>query len=72
MTELLIQPLEGAGVNIANMRTQVYDGAANMSGKYDGVQARLLQTVRGEMYVHCKSHCLILAIVMISLFEMLC
>ena len=22
-----------------------------MSGKYDGVQARLLQTVRGEMYV---------------------
>ena len=45
------------------MRVQCYDGAANMSGKYNGVQARLLQTVPGAMYVHCKSHCLNVAIV---------
>jgi len=45
------------------MRAQGYDGAANMSGKYIGVQVRLLQTVTGAMYVHDKSHCLNLAIV---------
>jgi phage FluMu gp28-like protein len=39
------------------MRAQDYDE------KYNGVQARLLQTVQGAMYVHSKSHCLILAIV---------
>jgi len=44
------------------MKAQGYDGAANMSGKYIGFQARLLQTVTGAMYVHNKSHCLNLAI----------
>jgi hypothetical protein len=34
-----------------------------MSGKYIGVQARLLQTVTGAMYVHNNPHCLNLAIV---------
>ena len=50
-------------INTMNMRAQGYDGAANMSGKYNGVQARILQIVPGAMYVHCKSHCLNLAIV---------
>jgi hypothetical protein len=45
------------------MRAHGYDGTANMSGKYIGVQVRLLQTVTGAMYVHDKSHCLNLAIV---------
>jgi hypothetical protein len=37
------------------MRVQGYDGAANMSGKYNGVQARILNTIQGASYVHCKS-----------------
>lgn len=32
LVELLIQTLEGAGINIGNMRAQGYNGAANMSG----------------------------------------
>ena len=34
-----------------------------MSGKYNGVYARILNTIPGATYVHCKSHCLNLAIV---------
>lgn len=34
-----------------------------MSGKYSGVQARIRQVVPGALYVHCKSHCLNLAVV---------
>ena len=63
LAELLIETLNNAGINTMNMRAQGYDGAANMSGKYNGVQARILQIVPGAMYVHCKSHCLNLAIV---------
>ena len=63
LAELLIETLQSACVNIAKMRVQGYDGAANMSGKYNGVQARILNTIQGATYVHCKSHCLNLAIV---------
>jgi hypothetical protein len=61
LAELLIETLQSAGVNIAKMRAQGYD--ANMSGKYNGVQARILNTIPGATYVHCKSHCLNLAII---------
>lgn len=63
LAKLLIQTLEGTGINIANMRAQGYDGAANMSGKYNDVQVRICQVVPEALYVHCKSHCLNLAIV---------
>jgi hypothetical protein len=63
LVELLIETLQSAGVNIAKMRAQCDNGAANMSGKYNGVQARILNTIPGATYVHCKSHCLNLAIV---------
>ncbi|CAG2214457.1 unnamed protein product [Mytilus edulis] len=63
LAELLIETLQGAGVNIAKMRAQGYDGAANMSGKYNGVQARISSIIPEATYVHCKSHCLNLAVV---------
>ncbi|CAC5420415.1 unnamed protein product [Mytilus coruscus] len=62
LAELLIEALQGAGVNIAKMRAQGYDGAANMSGKYNGVQARIPNIIPEATYVHCKSHCLNLAV----------
>ena len=34
-----------------------------MSGKYNGVYARILNIIPEATYVHCKSHCLNLAIV---------
>ncbi|KAJ8315218.1 hypothetical protein KUTeg_007368 [Tegillarca granosa] len=41
------------------MRFQSYDYAAAMSGKHRGVKAR----IRQQKFVHCKAHCLNLAIV---------
>lgn len=51
LTKLLIQTLEGAGINIANMRAQGYDGAANMSGKYNDVQVRICQVVPDDLAI---------------------
>lgn len=51
LTKLLIQTLEGAGINIANMRAQGYDGAANTSGKYNDVQVRICQVVPDDLAI---------------------
>ena len=40
-----------------------FDGAANMSGKFNGVQARFETDVSGAHYVHCRAHSFNLAIV---------
>ena len=40
-----------------------FNGAANMSGKFKGVQARFVTDVPGAHYVHCRAHSLNLAIV---------
>lgn len=45
------------------MRGQGYDGAANMAGKYRGVQARIREVVPGAVYTHCKAHNLNLSII---------
>lgn len=41
---------------------QRYDGASNMSGKYNGVQAILREKYSKAIYVHCTAHTLNLAI----------
>ncbi|WAR27858.1 hypothetical protein MAR_013562 [Mya arenaria] len=38
------------------MRSQGYDGAANMCGRFRGVQARIRQQYPGVVYTHCKAH----------------
>lgn len=40
--DILINFLADIQLDIGNLRAQCYDGAANMSGKYNGVQARIL------------------------------
>ena len=39
------------------LRGQTYDGAANMSGAYNGCQAILCCEQPLAMYVHCSAHC---------------
>lgn len=63
ISELLLEALDSAGVNIDKMRGQGYDGTGNMSGLFNGVQARIKERVPTASYVHCKSHQLNLAIV---------
>ncbi|XP_052806671.1 52 kDa repressor of the inhibitor of the protein kinase-like [Mya arenaria] len=45
------------------IRAQCYDGATNMSGKFRGLQALVRERSPHANYVHCKSHCLNLALV---------
>ncbi len=51
------------GMNIANIRGQGYDGAANMSASYKGLQARIQRQNEKALFVHCHAHCLNLVLV---------
>jgi len=43
LSKTLVKELQNLDLDIANCRGQAYDGGSNMSGKYQGVQARILQ-----------------------------
>ena len=64
LTDLICSNLETNGLSLAKMLSQVYDGAAVMSGRCGGVQ-RLIQ-IKAEReipYVHCFNHQLHLVVV---------
>lgn len=42
---------------ISCLRSQTYDGAANMAGKFSWVQAVLKNKQPLVLYVHCGEHC---------------
>ena len=42
---------------LAKLRGQTYDGAANMSGAYNGCQAIMCREQPLAGYVHCSAHC---------------
>ena len=42
---------------IAQCRGQAYDGASNMSGVRNGVQALVKREANQALYVHCLAHC---------------
>lgn len=63
LADAFLNKLRDAGVDINKMRGQGYDGAANMSGRHRGVQARIRRVLPGAIYTHCKAHSLNLAIV---------
>ncbi|KAJ8415959.1 hypothetical protein AAFF_G00405160 [Aldrovandia affinis] len=46
-----------------NMRGQGYDSAANMSGVFRGLQARIRTHNEKALHIHCKAHCLNLVLV---------
>ena len=56
----IIKFLEENYIPVANMRSQGYDGASNMSSDCLGVQRRIREVtpLATYMYVHCSSHCL--------------
>ena len=65
IANLLLETLEDYRVDTTNgkLRGQGYDGASNMSGVRQGVQARVSQVHPNAAYVHCQSHALNLCIV---------
>ncbi|KAK0134736.1 hypothetical protein N1851_029626 [Merluccius polli] len=51
--------LESHGLEYKNnLVGQAYDGAAVMSGKHSGVQARTKEQAKYAFFIHCNAHCL--------------
>ena len=53
-------------LNIQNIRDQGYDGASNMRGEWNGLQALFLKDCPYAYYVHCMAHRSQLALVAAS------
>ncbi|KAJ8364956.1 hypothetical protein SKAU_G00137870 [Synaphobranchus kaupii] len=63
LEKLVMALLEENDLKIDNIRDQGYDGAANMSGRFKGLQSRILKRNPKALYVHCQAHCLNLVLV---------
>lgn len=58
MAEALLQFLQEHGIDIQDCRGQSYDTAPNMSGKYNGMQAHILEVNSNASYNPCCTHSL--------------
>lgn len=56
MSEVVLDLLEKNNVDIGNCRAQTYDNARNMSGKYNGLQACIMERNKLAVYVPCTGH----------------
>ena len=56
MESIILDFFDKTGLDIADLRGQSYDGASNMSGKYNGLQARLKQLNGTAFYFWCANH----------------
>ncbi|XP_040063052.2 zinc finger MYM-type protein 1-like [Ixodes scapularis] len=50
------------GLDFSSLRGHCFDGAANMSGRFSGVQKKISDIQSKSVYVHCASHSLDLAL----------
>lgn len=63
LAKLIIDNLQHLGIDTTYLRGQQgYDGAASMSGKFNGVQAHNKDTHPLAIYVHCSAHVLNLVV----------
>uniref|UniRef100_A0A1Y1MVW0 DUF4371 domain-containing protein n=1 Tax=Photinus pyralis TaxID=7054 RepID=A0A1Y1MVW0_PHOPY len=62
MVNQLLSFFEKNNLSVEKLRAQGYDGAANMSGIYNGLQAKILEKQPNALYVHCTAHNLNLVI----------
>lgn len=62
MEQQLYNNFEKNKIDIKKLRGVGFDGAANMSGVYSGLQARIKHTQPLALYVHCAAHNLNLVI----------
>ncbi|XP_050375656.1 uncharacterized protein LOC126793237 [Argentina anserina] len=58
----IVKVLSMFNLHVRNMRGQGYDGASNMSGIWNGLQAMFLAECPSAYYVHCFTHRLQLAL----------
>ena len=62
LSQQILSALSMWGLEPSNMRGQGYDGASNMSGKFQGVQARVSAVYSQAVYMNCACHVLNLAL----------
>lgn len=62
LASTLMTTLKEIGIDLKYLRGQGYDGAAAMSGQFNGVQAHVTKIYPLAYYIHCSSHSLNLAI----------
>ncbi|KAL5863353.1 hypothetical protein ACOSQ3_000867 [Xanthoceras sorbifolium] len=53
-------------LSVENLRGQGYDGASNMRGEWNGLQALFLKDCPSAYYVHCFAHRLQLALIAVA------
>lgn len=58
MADSVVKTIENFGIDIQNCRGQSYDNANNMSGIYNGLQAKILDISPLAQYVPCAAHSL--------------
>lgn len=58
LTTAVLKTLETFGLDIKDCRGQSYDNAANMSGVYSGLQARIKEHNELAEYIPCSAHSL--------------
>lgn len=58
LASTLQEKLKILGLNLEKMRGQGYDGAATISGAFNGVQAIVRKKYPKTLYTHCISHSL--------------
>ncbi|XP_050066583.1 52 kDa repressor of the inhibitor of the protein kinase-like [Aphis gossypii] len=58
LTNTLLETLKNLRLNLEKMRGQGYDGAATMSGAFNGVQVIVRKKYPKALYTHCISHSL--------------
>ena len=63
LAQAILQWLSTHGLSRANIRSQCYDGASNMSGAVSGCKSIVQQEAPLALYVHCAAHRLNLAVV---------
>ena len=63
LATLFLDKLHEWNLDTSYLCAQGYYGAANMSGSFKGVRARIQEQHPAAVYVHCKAHVLNLALV---------
>ena len=53
---MILETLTRLQLSIKNLRSQTYDGAANMSGKFHGCQTEVKKHQPLSHFVHCGAH----------------
>lgn len=62
LAKVITESLSSFGIDLRYLRGQGYDGAAAMSGRFNGVQALIRESHPLATYVHCSAHSLNLAV----------